>query len=230
MNRESEKLLRFGHAALRFAGALAAVVLVAWLGGWLIGGSGFAGTAPWFISRAAGIVAYGLLSVSSLLGIAMTTQFWSRSLSRPSLNGLHEQLSWLALGFLILHVGALLVDTFLPFRLMDILVPLLSAYRPVSVGLGIMTLYLIALLNLSFYVQNRFGHRTWRVIHYASFAAYILATLHGILAGNSSGQFWMQAIYATSVALVLAATAYRLLQRLGVDEATRRGEAPSLPR
>src|ERR1700730_14430504 len=134
MNRESEKLLRFGHAALRFAGALAAVVLVAWLGGCLIGGWGFAGTAPWFISRAAGIVAYGLLSVSSLLGIAMTTQLWSSRLSRPSLNGLHEQLSWLALGFLVLHVGALLVDTFQPFRVVDILVPLLSAYRPVSVG------------------------------------------------------------------------------------------------
>ena len=213
MNRELEKLSRFSRAALRFAAALVVVVLAAWLGGRLLGGSAFGGTAPWYISRAAGIVAYGLLSLSALLGIAMTTQFWSRRLSRPSLNGLHEQLSWLAFGFVVLHIGALLVDTFQPFRVADILVPFMSAYRPIWVGLGIVALYLTLLLNVSFYVQNRIGHRAWRLIHYAGFALYALATVHGILAGNSTGELWMQAIYVVSLALVLTAVAYRVLQR-----------------
>jgi sulfoxide reductase heme-binding subunit YedZ len=213
MNRELQKLARFAPAALRFLVALAGVVLFAWLGGRVLGGSSFSGTASWYISRAAGIVAYTLLSLSALLGIAMTTQFWSTKLSRPSLNGLHEQCSWLALGFLVLHVGALLVDTFQPFRVVDILVPLSSAYRPFSVGLGIVAIYLLILLNLSFYVQNRIGHHAWRVIHYASFALYALATLHGIFAGNSTGDLWMRAIYATSLLLVLAAVAYRVVQR-----------------
>jgi predicted ferric reductase len=108
---------------------------------------------------------------------------------------------------------------------MDILVPLLSAYRPVSVGLGILALYLIVLLNVSFYLQNRIGHRAWRAIHYASFAVYSLATKHGIPAGNGTDQLWMQAIYATSLALVLAATAYRFVQHPAVDQEARPSSA-----
>lgn len=213
MNRELAKLSGFSRAALRFLAALMVAVLAAWSTGKLLGGSAFSGAAPWYISRAAGIVAYALLSLSAVLGIAMTTRFWSRRLSRPSLNGLHEQLSWLALGFVALHIGALLVDAYQPFRLIDILVPFVSAYRPIWVGLGIMALYLTLLLNVSFYVQHRIGHRAWRLIHYTGFALYCLATIHGILAGNSTNEIWMRAIYVLSLMLVLAAVAYRIRQR-----------------
>jgi tetrahydromethanopterin S-methyltransferase subunit E len=32
-------------------------------------------------------------------------------------------------------------------------------------------------------------------LHYTSFAAFILVTLHGIFAGSDSGEPWMRALY-----------------------------------
>jgi sulfoxide reductase heme-binding subunit YedZ len=214
VNRTRNTAARFGKAVLAFTAALTATVLIGWLAGVVLGGSAFASHATWYISRAAGVTAYLLLSASTLWGLVMSTRTTGNRLSRASVFALHEHLSWLALGFVALHAGILVRDTYAPFRPVDIMVPFLSTYRPFSVGLGIFTAYLAALLTSSFYLQRRIGYHAWRRLHYGSFAAYGFATLHGIQAGNSTGDLWMQAIYVLSGTLVLTFTLYRVRQRL----------------
>jgi predicted ferric reductase len=110
-----------------------------------------------------------------------------------------------------LHAGALLVDRTEPFSPLQVLVPFTASYRPLATGLGVLALYLTALITASFYVRARIGQRTWRRLHAATFGLYVLATAHGLLAGSSSDMVWMQWLYLASGAAVLFLALCRLL-------------------
>jgi DMSO/TMAO reductase YedYZ heme-binding membrane subunit len=79
----------------------------------------------------------------------------------------------------------------------------------VAVALGIVGLYLAAIVYGSFAVRSRLGVRRWRALHVLSFPAFVLITLHGILAGSDGGSSWLQLLYLTSAGLVLWLTLYR---------------------
>ena len=61
----------------------------------------------------------------------------------------------------------------------------------------------------SFYVRRLIGHRTWRAIHFATFAVFLLALLHGLFAGSDTSQPWALVIYWVSGLLVAALTTWR---------------------
>ena len=187
------------------------------------------GRLPWYATRAAAISAYLLLSVSMLLGLTITAKGPNRPLKRAEVFALHEHCSWLAWGFVGLHVASLLIDTYQPFTFMDVLVPFLSPYHSFAVGLGVIGLYLIAVLVTSFYVRTLLGQRAWRTIHFSSFLLYVLATAHGVLAGSSSGSPWMLAIYVASGAGVVTMLAYRILNGRRAQDLRSAPEAPLHP-
>ena len=112
------------------------------------------------------------------------------------------------------HAMALLGDRFLRFDLASVLVPFAGDYRPFAVGLGILAGYTALLVHASFSLRSRLGAKTWRRLHYASFGLYVLATVHGLLAGTDAGLPWMGGVYLGSVGLVIALTAYRVAARL----------------
>lgn len=165
----------------------------------------------WHLTRASGITAYLLLTASMLLGLGVFTRALDRFMPRASSFTLHEYLSWLAFGFTLLHAGVLLFDRYQPFTFAELLVPFLSAWRPLPLALGILALYATLLVNITFYLKPQVSQRAWRVIHYASFGLYALATAHGVFAGSSSGQAWMYWLYLASGSSVLFSTLYRIL-------------------
>ena len=68
----------------------------------------------WLVARAAGLVAFGLLTLSVWLGLAMSTRLLGPK-RQKSLLGLHRTLAWIGLSMVGLHVGALLLDPVLHF-------------------------------------------------------------------------------------------------------------------
>jgi len=188
---------------------------------------------PWYVTRAAAITAYVLLTGSMLLGLSMSSKSQAGPLDRADAFALHEFLSWLAWGFVGLHVAALLVDSFQPFSLVDVLVPFASPYRTGAVALGVIGLYLMAVLVTSFYLRARIGHRAWRTIHFASFLLFVLATLRGLFAGSSSAVPAMQLVYLFSGGAVCLMLLYRIARsrrralRLPAGAAGRDGRLPS---
>ncbi len=166
----------------------------------------------WFITRSAGLIAYLLFWLSTVWGLAVSSKVLDRFLNRPFTFDTHGFLSLLGLGFIAVHVGALLFDSYAPFTLTQLLVPFTSTYRPFSVALGIIALYLALVVTVSFYLRKRIGYKTSRLLHYASFLSYAGATVHGIMAGTDTPLFATQLMYEETALVVILLTGYWILQ------------------
>jgi hypothetical protein len=136
----------------------------------------------WYVARAAGLVSFGLLTLSVWLGLAMSTRLAPRLQKR--LFGWHQTLAWTGLSMLGLHAAALLFDPTLHFALPSVLVPFASAWRPGAVAAGVVAGWLTLMLAVSFRLRRWIGQKGWRRLHYASFAAFFLALGHALTAGS----------------------------------------------
>ena len=142
---------------------------------------------------------------------------------QPILEGIfsydfHEHISLLGLGFIVLHVVVLLFDNYLPFNLIQILIPFTGTYRPLWVGVGIISFYLLLLVTATFYLRSQIGSRVFRSIHLLSLVGYVGATMHGLFAGTDSALPITKFLYAGTFLVVFFFTAYWLIMRfLGKD-------------
>jgi predicted ferric reductase len=169
----------------------------------------------WFVSRAAGVTAYVALALATIWGLVLSTAVADAIVSRGRSLDAHRWLSAAALSLSVAHAIPLLGDRYISFDVLDITVPFLAPYRPAAVGMGIIALYLAAGVYGSFWLRARLGNRVWRAVHFLSFPAFGLVTLHGLFAGTDSGAAWMRAIYLTAALLVGMLTVVRLLGRSG---------------
>lgn len=164
----------------------------------------------WFITRSAGIIAYLLLWLSMVWGLAIPSRIFGGRLSGDFTFDFHQFLSLLSLGFLGLHIFILTADRYLPFTIAQILVPFLSPYRPVWVGIGTMALYLLVLVTVTFYLRRGIGMRAFRYIHTTSLLAYLASVVHAFMAGTDSSLLVVQFMYAGTFLVVVFLTVYWL--------------------
>jgi DMSO/TMAO reductase YedYZ heme-binding membrane subunit len=90
--------------------------------------------------------------------------------------------------------------------------------------LGILSFYLILLTSVSFSFRKQLGQRRWRQLHYLTFVAYGLVTLHGLMAGTDSADPGMRLVYLGSSTLVIFLTLFRVLA--GADQPEGRRARP----
>jgi predicted ferric reductase len=173
------------------------------------------GTTPhvfWYVSRAAAFVAYVLIWMSMLAGLGITSKlgrFWP---GMPGTLELHRYTALLGLGFGLLHGLVLLGDQYMNYTIGQLLVPFMGgSYRPEWVGFGQLALYSLAIVAFSFYVRNRIGTRTWRLIHALSFALFLMVMVHGLQSGTDSHDLWALGLYVVSMASVVFGSIYRVL-------------------
>jgi sulfoxide reductase heme-binding subunit YedZ len=160
--------------------------------------------AVWYFARSAGIVAYLLLSSSVLLGVLMAGKA-SFTWPKFAVEEVHRFLAILTGVFIVLHGGSLLLDRVVPISLGQELLPFTSSYRPFAVGLGICAMELIAAVGITNALRKRLPYGTWRTLHYLTLPAWLLATVHGVLAGTDAGDPWFAAIAAGTFAAVAIA-------------------------
>jgi predicted ferric reductase len=186
----------------------------------------------WFVTRASGIVAYLLLWFSMVLGLAVSSKYLDRLLDRLFTYDFHQFISLLSIAFVVLHVAVLLLDRYLPYTLLQILVPFLSPYRPFWVGVGVIGFYLTLLVTVTFYLRRWIGNPAFRLIHVLSLVGYLGVTLHGLFAGTDSSLPAMQLIYEGTGLVVIFLTIFWLVPlALHKQEAHKLAlEAARLPR
>ncbi len=168
-------------------------------------------TSFWYLSRAAGLVAYTLLWGSVVWGLLLSSKISQGVLRPPLVLDAHQFLSYVAIGFAAFHGLVLMGDRYLSFPLQAVLVPFSGSYKPALVAAGQIGLWLNLLLSISFLLRRRLGQRLWRQLHYLSFIAYWAALLHSVLIGSDSGAPWVQTLYLGTAGAVLFLTFYRVL-------------------
>jgi DMSO/TMAO reductase YedYZ heme-binding membrane subunit len=160
----------------------------------------------WNIIRAAGIGAYLMLWASVVWGLISTTAVFRFKTSKATTVALHQAFSTSGLVLLATHLYFLLRDTFLPFSLMDVLVPMRTTYRPVGVALGIgaMFLTLLGVLSTS-WGRKIIGTKWWRRTHSLAVPAFALALVHGLIAGSDTKrpELWWMYVATASILLFL---------------------------
>ncbi|MHB8576364.1 MAG: ferric reductase-like transmembrane domain-containing protein [Dehalococcoidia bacterium] len=165
---------------------------------------------PWYLSRATGFVAYVLLFLTVLLGLAIRTKTLDRIVARWRVTDLHIVLSLLVLVFVAIHATVLLADSFIGFSAVQILIPFASTYQPVWTGVGVLMAYLLLIVAVSFPARRIIGYKAWRTLHYLTFLIYIGALGHGLFTGTDSPTLWAQAVYLSSAGCVVALLLYRV--------------------
>lgn len=167
----------------------------------------------WYAARAGGVVAYVLLSIVVVFGLAMSGKRTFRRWPRFALEDVHRFLGILTGTFIVIHIVAIAIDAYLPFSLTSLLVPLVSKYRSIWVALGIVAAELLLALAVANHYRNRgLAYTVWRKTHYLNFVVWAAATLHGLGSGTDRSAAWMLALYAVAIAAVVGLTVWRVLR------------------
>ncbi len=172
------------------------------------------GTFLWYATRAAGLVTIVLLTAAMVLGILNAGRFATGRWPRFLVQGLHKNLSLLALAFLALHVITTVIDTYTSIGLADVFVPFLSPYKRFWLGLGAVAFDLMIALAVTSLSRLRIGHRTWRLVHWAGYLCWPVAVAHGLGIGTDHAARWVLILTVICVGAVLAATGYRVARTI----------------
>ncbi len=166
----------------------------------------------WHLERSAGIVAYILLLASMVWGLFISGHFVKNWSPGPVSLTMHSTISWLALLLGMGHGLLLMFDKYFTYTLADIFVPFKGPYRPEVVALGTLAFWLIVIVTLSFPLKKHIGHKTWRRVHYASYAAFGLVSAHGLLAGTDGTRIGFQLLIGIGLVAVVLLLAMRISQ------------------
>jgi predicted ferric reductase len=168
----------------------------------------------WFVSRACGLVSLLLLTGTVVLGCAHATRASAGGWRRFTLHALHRNVSLLAVVFLAVHIGSAIIDGYVPLQWVDAVVPFVSDYHPVWIGLGAIAVDLLIAVIVTSLLRARLSQRVWRTVHVASYALWPIAMIHGLgIGGSDSRLTWVIALNGVCAAAVAASVTRRLLVR-----------------
>ena len=157
----------------------------------------------WIILRAAGIGSYIALWLAVDWGLIASTSLVTKRVSKPTSTLFHGVVASAGLVLLVIHLGGLLLDRFMPFGVLDLLIPMRAGYRTLAVSFGVAAMYGMVIVLVSSWIRKRLGTKVWRAIHLLAIPTFTMALAHGVFAGTDSSRPWMFAIYVATGLLTL---------------------------
>lgn len=164
----------------------------------------------WYATRGLGAATLIVLTCTVVLGIVTATRWIGQSTPGFVAADLHRNLSLLALFLLGAHIVTTVIDPFAHISVRDVIIPFGAAYRPVWLGLGVAAMEVMVAIAATSLLRGRVGPRAWRLIHWAAYASWPLAVVHGLGTGSDARAPWFIGVVVACVAAVLLA----LLQRI----------------
>lgn len=140
----------------------------------------------WYVARSAGLVAWGLVTVTVVWGLLLSTRLLDRRPRPAWLLDLHRWLGGLSVTFTAVHVGALVADSTVAFGWSDVLVPFATSWHPAGVALGVVGAWLLAAVELTSLAMRRLPRRLWRWVHLGSHGLFWLTTAHLVTVGSDA--------------------------------------------
>jgi methionine sulfoxide reductase heme-binding subunit len=182
----------------------------------------------WLAARASGLVCYLLLTAQIVFGLVLShpTNQSTWKLSKR-LFPWHENLWIFVLAFLGAHIVSLLLDPYAGVGVAGTFIPGLSSFRSSPVALGTLAMYALIVTGLTARYTKLLPPGFWLKLHRLSLVVFMLAWLHGILAGTDTEA--LRPFYLVTGLIVLGAAAYRywVARQARPSFATSIMEAPS---
>jgi sulfoxide reductase heme-binding subunit YedZ len=169
-------------------------------------------TSPlWFATRATGLTALVLLTCTVVLGIVTSVRFASPAWPRFVTVSLHRSLSLLTITFTGLHVLTTITDPYASISIVSAVVPFTSGYRRIWLGFGAVAFDLLLAVLVTSLLRTRMRPRAWRAVHWAGYACWPIALVHGLGTGTDGAARWVLALTAGCALAVISAGVWRLV-------------------
>jgi len=175
---------------------------------------------PWYVSRASGLVAALALIVLMLSGIGQITGRTFRYLDPLTAWASHRALGITFTVAVLVHVVLLLFDHFISFNILDILIPWLSDYKPLTlfgvklgslyVALGVLAMYLVLIVTITSLLWVEKKPHTWKWLHLLSYIAVAFVFVHALFIGTDLASGPLRWLWLALNGAVLAAVVARL--------------------
>jgi predicted ferric reductase len=165
----------------------------------------------WYVARASGLVSWSLCTLAVVWGLGLSTRLFGKRPSPAWLLDLHRFLGGLATIFVVVHVGALVADSYIHFGPADVLVPLAASWKPGPVAWGIAGFYLLVAVEVTSLVRRRLPARLWRLVHAASLPLWVFSTVHLWTAGTDATNRVLRWIALLATGVVIFLTLVRFL-------------------
>jgi sulfoxide reductase heme-binding subunit YedZ len=160
--------------------------------------------ALWYLARGSGVAALILFTVVVALGIGTRRGRSFAGMPRLAVASVHRSASLLALVFLVVHIISLMFDPYAQLKIVNLVLPFTSTYRPLWVGLGALALDLALAIVVTSLIRDRLGQRVWRAVHWLAYAMWPIALLHGMGSGTDRSTTWMIGVDIVCVVAVVA--------------------------
>ncbi len=175
----------------------------------------------WFVSRGSGLVLV-LLSSVMVLGAATQAGWAPRHSPRFVVAELHRTLYLFAVALLALHVLTAILYRYVTIGWAATVVPFLSPYRWLAIGLGAVAADLGVAVLLASILRSRLGFRSWRAVHWLAYLGWTAALMHALTAGNDMRTGWVAILVLGCAAIVMTA----MLARLVITRSQPRAAGP----
>lgn len=168
-------------------------------------------TPLWYATRASGFTALVLLSATVVVGLVTSTRQSGRDWPRFVVQSLHRNLSLLVVVFLLIHIATSVIDPFAKLSVADAVIPFIAGYRPLWLGLGVVSCELLLAITVTSLVRHRLGWRAWQIVHMLAYVSWPVAVVHGIGTGSDTKSVWALLLVTGCVVVVIGALVWRLV-------------------
>ena len=170
---------------------------------------------PWYVIRVSGLLGLGLMGLLMLSGIGQVTGLTYRFIEPLKAWAIHKAVALGLVAVIAVHVLTLLVDSYMPFTIKQVLVPFASAYTNKTTLLGLslgawgITLGILAMYGLLIIVASSIGwidskKKAWHWLHYLSYFVMGAALIHALSVGTEfKGGSWRLLLLAGAVVVAL---------------------------
>lgn len=138
----------------------------------------------WYLSRATGVVSMVLLTIVVVLGMVTAGRRRPEGTRATVAMGTHRWLSLGMLAFLSAHIFTAIIESYVPISWLSVVVPFVSEYEPVLIGFGALGVDLLIAVVVTSLLRHRIPERIWRQVHWASYAMWLVALVHGFTMGT----------------------------------------------
>ena len=138
----------------------------------------------WFIARITGLTAFAVLSLSVLSGEALRTSVLDFLAKNRAIRKLHDFTTPLWLPLVFAHIIALVFDKTARIQPINIVVPFLTDYGQIPIGLGTLAFDIIMVVTITSWLRSRMNNTLWTWIHRTSYIGFVAIFFHAALSGT----------------------------------------------